>query len=112
MGKINKDNLRTPTSEEAREMQKKGVEKRKENKEKRILLSEIYSEFIAEHKAELEESLKKVTMRGDASTVSLMAELRKGTEGEKVNLSGSIKTEMETTEDRIKAFKNLMGKNE
>ena len=36
MGKINKDNLRTPTSEEAREMQKKGVEKRKENKENNL----------------------------------------------------------------------------
>ena len=92
MGRINKENLRTPTSEEAREMQKKGVEKRKENKEKRILMSEIYSEFIAEHKTELEESLKKVTSRGDASTVSLMAELRKGTEGDKTEITAKVAT--------------------
>ena len=90
MGKVNKNNLRTPTSEEAREMQKKGVEKRKENQIKKVLMSEIYSDFIAEHKAELEESLKKVTMRGDASTVSLMAELRKGTEGDKTEITAKV----------------------
>lgn len=31
-------------------------------------------------------------------------------EGTKVNLAGSIKTEMETTEDRIRAFENIVGK--
>ena len=42
MGRINKQNLRTPTSEEAREMQKKSVEKRRENKTMR----EIYVSYV------------------------------------------------------------------
>lgn len=92
MGKVNKENLRTPTSEEARAMQKKGVEKRKENQIKKVLLSEIYSDFIAEHKEELEESLRKVALRGDASTVSLISELRKGTEGEKTEIMAKVAT--------------------
>lgn len=100
------------TKENAKEMGARGGKKKAENAKERVLMSEIYSQFIAEHRAELEESLQKVASRGDASTVTLMAELRKGTEGDKVNLSGSIKTEMESTEDRIKAFKNLVGKNE
>ena len=100
------------TKENAKEMGARGGKKKAENAKERVLMSEIYSQFIAEHKAELEESLKKVTMRGDASTVSLMAELRKGTEGDKVNLSGSIKTEMETTEDRLKAFQKIVQKND
>jgi hypothetical protein len=41
-----------------------------------------------------------------------MREVRETIEGQKINLSGEIKTDMQTTEDRIKAFKNLMGKNE
>lgn len=90
MGKVNKNNLRTPTSEEAREMQKKGVEKRKENQIKKVLMSEIYSDFIAEHRAELEESLQKVAKRGDASTVSLISELRKGTEGDKTEITAKV----------------------
>lgn len=56
------------------------------------------------------ESMKKIIARGDSSSVSLMAELRKALEGENVNLSGTIKTEMETTEDRIRAFENIVGK--
>ena len=122
----NENNLRTPTTDEAKEMQKKSAEKRKENNAKKKLMSQIYAEFLEkeynvrqgdkERKltgAELvNECMKKIIARGDSSSVSLMAELRKALEGEKVNLSGSIKTEMETTEDRIKAFKNLMGKNE
>lgn len=92
MGRINKGNLRTPTSEEAREMQKKAVEKRKENAKEKVLMSEIYSDFIAEHKEELEESLRKVAMRGDASTVSLISELRKGTEGDKTEITAKVAT--------------------
>lgn len=92
MGRINKENLRTPTSEEAREMQKKSVEKRKENAKEKVLMSEIYSDFIAEHRAELEESLQKVASRGDASTVSLISELRKGTEGEKTEITAKVAT--------------------
>lgn len=111
------------TPENARERQLKSAEKRKENNAKKKLMSQIYAEFLEKEYnvktaegakkitgAELvNESMKKIMARGDSSTVSLMTELRKALEGEKVNLSGSIKTEMETTEDRIKLFDELMG---
>lgn len=105
MGRINKQNLRTPTSEEAREMQKKSVEKRRENKTMR----EIYEQVIADKKADIVRALNKGIDEGNLAT---LRELREGTEGQKINISGEIKTDMQTTEDRIKAFKNLMGKNE
>ena len=119
---MNEKNLRTPTSEEAREMQRKGAEKRKENNAKKKLMSQIYAEFLEKEYnvktaegtkkisgAELcNEAMKKIMARGDSSSVSLMTELRKALEGEKVNLSGSIKTEMESTEDRIALFDKIV----
>ena len=123
---MNEQNLRTPTSEEARAMQRKGAEKRKENTAKKKLMSQIYAEFLEkeynvrqgdkERKltgAELvNECMKKIIARGDSASVSLMREVRETIEGQKINLSGEIRTDMQTTEERIKAFKNLMGKNE
>ena len=120
----NESNLRTPTTDEAKEMQKKSAEKRKENNAKKKLMSQIYAEFLEkeynvrqgdkERKltgAELvNECMKKIIARGDSASVSMMKELREGTEGSKINLSGTVKTEMETTEDRIRAFENIVGK--
>lgn len=100
----NIQNLRTPTSEEAREMQKKSVQKRKENKTMR----EIYEEVIAAKKAEIVEALNKGIDEGNLATLK---ELREGTDGNKINLSGSIKTEMETTEDREALFDKIVGNN-
>ena len=119
-----KDNLTPFTSDNAKEMQRKGAEKRKENNAKKKLMSQIYAEFLEkeynvrqgdkERKltgAELvNECMKKIIARGDSSSVSLMTEIRKAMEGDKVNLAGSIKAEMETTEDRIKAFESIVGK--
>ena len=119
---MNEENLRTPTSEEAKEMQKKSAEKRKENNARKKLMSQIYAEFLEKEYnvktaegtkkisgAELcNEAMKKIMARGDSSTVSLMKELREGTEGQKINLSGSVTTEMQTTEERIKAFEELV----
>lgn len=73
-------------------MGSKGGKKKAENTKERVLMSEIYSQFIAEHRAELEESLQKVASRGDASTVTLMAELRKGTEGDKTEITAKVAT--------------------
>jgi hypothetical protein len=101
MGRINKQNLRTPTSEEAREMQKKSVEKRRENKTMR----EIYEQVIADKKTDIVRALNKGIDEGNLAT---LRELREGTEGTKVNLSGNIKTEMESAEDRIKLFEELV----
>ena len=111
------------TPENARERQLKSAEKRKENNAKKKLMSQIYAEFLEQEYevkvgegkkkitgAELvNESMKKIMARSDSSSVSLMRELREGTEGTKVNLSGTVKAEMETTEERLKLFEELVG---
>jgi len=120
-----KDNLTPFTSDNAKEMQRKGAEKRKENNAKKKLMSQIYAEFLEkeynvrqgdkERKltgAELvNECMKKIIARGDSSSVSLLREVREGTEGTKVNIDGSlaVSNDMETTEERVKKFKELMG---
>ena len=101
MGKINKQNLRTPTSEEAREMQKKSVEKRRENKTMR----EIYEQVIADKKADIVRALNKGI---DECNLATLRELREGTDGTKMQLSGEVTTKWETQEDRLKAFEDLM----
>ena len=117
------ETLRTPTTDEAKEMQKKSTEKRKENNAKKKLMSQIYAEFlekeyeikVGDGKKKLSgsdfvnECMKRIIARGDSASVSMMKELREGTEGSKINLSGTVKAEMETTEDRIKLFDELMG---
>ena len=121
-----KDNLTPFTSDNAKEMQRKGAEKRKENNAKKKLMSQIYAEFLEkeynvrqgdkERKltgAELvNECMKKIIARGDSSSVSLMREIRSCLDGENINISGTVKTEMQTTEERLKAFQSLVGKNE
>ena len=110
------------TPENARERQLKSAEKRKENNAKKKLMSQIYAEFLEKEYnvktaegtkkitgAELvNESMKKIMARSDSSSVSLMRELREGTEGSKINLSGTVKAEMETTEERIALFDKIV----
>lgn len=93
---MNEQNLRTPTSEEARAMQLKGAESRKRNTKQRKLMSQIYAEFLSkEYKVKtnegnkkisgeelVNEAMKKIIARGNNSTVSLMTEIRKATESE------------------------------
>ena len=100
---MNEQNLKPFTKENAKEMQKRSVEKRKENKTMR----EIYEEVIANKKNEIVKALNKGIDEGNLATLK---ELREGTDGNKINLSGTVKTEMETTEDRIRAFENIVGK--
>ena len=97
----NEQNLKPFTSENAREMQKRGVEKRKENKTMR----EIYEEVIADKKAEIVRALNKGIDEGNLATLK---ELREGTDGNKINLSGTVKAEMETTEERIALFDKIV----
>ena len=99
---MNEQNLKPFTKENAKEMQKRSVEKRKENKTMR----EIYEEVIANKKNEIVKALNKGIEEGNLATLK---ELREGTDGNKINLSGTVKTEMETTEDRIKAFESIVG---
>jgi hypothetical protein len=70
-------------------------------------MREIYEEVIANKKNEIVKALNKGIEEGNLATLK---ELREGTDGNKINLSGSVKTEMETTEDRIRAFENIVGK--
>ena len=119
---MNEQNLRTPTTDEAKEMQRKSAEKRKENNAKKKLMSQIYAEFLEkeynvrqgdkERKltgAELvNEALKKIIARGDSSSVSLMREVRECIEGQKINLSGELTT-LQTTEERLAEYKKLIG---
>jgi hypothetical protein len=118
-----KDNLTPFTSDNAKEMQRKGAEKRKENNAKKKLMSQIYAEFLEKEYsvkagdktkkisgAELcNEAMKKIIARGDSSSVALLREIREGTEGNKIQLSGAIKTEIMNSEERLKAFNDLMG---
>jgi hypothetical protein len=119
---MNEKNLRTPTTDEAKEMQKKSAEKRKENNAKKKLMSQIYAEFLEKEYsvkvaegtkkisgAELvNEAMKKIIARGDSSSVAVMREIRETLEGQKINLSGSVETKLQTTEERLKAFEDLM----
>ena len=120
---MNDENLKPCTKENARERQLKSAEKRKENNAKKKLMSQIYAEFLEkeynvrqgdkERKltgAELvNECMKKIIARGDSSSVSMLREIRESTEGQKINLSGELKTEIMNSEERLKAFNDLMG---
>lgn len=46
MGKVNKQNLRTPSTEEARAMQKKSAEKRSQNIKERKLIRQVIEERL------------------------------------------------------------------
>lgn len=53
MGKVNIENLRTPSTEQAREMQKKSAEKRSQNIKERKLIRQVIEERLGG--ADLEE---------------------------------------------------------
>ena len=99
---MNEQNLKPFTKENAKEMQKRSVEKRKENKTMR----EIYEEVVANKKNEIVKALNKGIEEGSLATLK---ELREGTEGTKVNLSGDATIKLQTTEERIQEFNELMG---
>lgn len=118
----NPSKLKPCTPENARERQLKSASKRKENHAKKVLMSQIYAEFLEkeynvrqgdkERKltgAELvNECMKRIIARGDSSSVSLLKELREATEGSKVQLSGEITTRQQTAEERLAEFRELM----
>lgn len=119
----NPSKLRPCTPENARERQLKSAAKRKENTQKRKLMSQIYAEFLEKEYnvkvgdgtkkitgSELvNECMKKIIATGGSPAVSLLKELREATEGQKINLTGNVKTEMQTTEERIKLFDEIVG---
>ena len=117
-----KDNLTPFTSDNAKEMQRKGAEKRKENNAKKKLMSQIYAEFLereyevkaGEGKRKLSgaelvnEVMRKVLARSDSSSVSLIRELRSCLDGENINLSGEVNTTLNLSqEERLKLFEEI-----
>jgi hypothetical protein len=110
------------TPENARERQLKSAAKRKENNAKKKLMSQIYAEFLEKKYsikvgnkikkmsgAELcNEAMKKIIARGDSSSVSLLRELREGTEGTKMQVTGNVTTKLETAEERERLFDELI----
>jgi len=122
MGKPNPQNLNPCTKENARERQLKSAQKRKENHAKKVLMSQIYAEFLEKkHDIKTESGIKKMSgekilaqvvgkilSRGDASSVAMMKEIREATEGSKVQMTGSINAKLETQEDRLKLFNEIV----
>ena len=121
---MNDENLRPCTPENARERQLKSAQKRKENNERKKLLSEMYADFLAdEYSVKRDGETKKISgteyvktivkaivNRGDSSSVAMLKEIREATEGQKLNINAEVKTEMETTEERLKRFNAIVGK--
>ena len=119
-GKV--ENLKPFTKENAKEMQLKGAEKRKENNAKRKLLSELYADFL-EEEFEIKEGeskrkisgaeyckliAKKVLNRSDSSSVAMLREIRESTEGSKMQLSGEVNTTLNLSqEERLKLFEEI-----
>ena len=111
------------TKENAKEMQKLSAQKRKENNERKKLLSEMYAEFLSDEYNVRKDGktiklsgtdyiktiIKAVVSRGDSSSVAMLKEIREATEGQKINLNGEVKAEMQTTEERLKIFDELIG---
>ena len=110
------------TPENARERQLKSAKKRKENNEKKKFLSEMYAEFLADEYSitkggktkkisgteYVKTVVKAIINRGDSSSVTMLKEIREATEGTKMQLSGEVSAKLETQEDRLKAFEEIM----
>lgn len=119
---MNDENLKPCTKENARERQLKSAKKRKENRQKKILMSQIYADFLAkEYKVKVgdknkkisgadlvNEAMKKIIARGDSSSVSLLRELREGTEGTKMQVTGNVTSKLESAEERERLFNELI----
>jgi len=100
------ENLRTPRStEEARELGRKGGIKSGQVRKEKKLMSMLYAELLSEKYKITDEDGNAVTIdgdkymkdvvvkvlgRADSSSVSMMKEIREATEGSNVNLKGVI----------------------
>ena len=117
----NENNLRTPTTDEAKEMQKKSAEKRKENNAKKKLVSSVIVEALEKKYNVGKDAPKKtgyeilgqkvieIIAKGNSASVAMIKTILDATEGQKINLSAEVKNEMLTTEDLISEYKELAG---
>jgi len=120
MGKPNPQNLNPCTKENARERQLKSAQKRKENNAKKKIMSQVYVDILEKKYKVGKDGKKKIgyevvgdivmqiLARKDASSVSMLREIREATEGSKVQMTGSINTKLETQEDRLKLFNEIV----
>lgn len=107
----NEQNLRPKpfTKENAKEMGSRGGKKKAENERERKTLREAVERAIENKYGAILSNIENGLTEGNIQWYELA---RKITEGEKINLSGTVKTEMETTEERTALFEKLVGGNE
>lgn len=91
-------------TETAKARGKLGGIKSGEAKREKKMVSQIYADFLAdefeisidEEKKRftgvslVSETIKKILMRGDSSSASMLKEIREATEGSNINLSGTV----------------------
>lgn len=105
MGKGNIANLKPFTKGNAKEMGRKGGIKNGENAIKRKAMREIYEEIIETQS----EKIKRAFEKGiDEGNLQYIKELREATEGSKVQMTGNLTTKLETQEDRLKLFSEIV----
>lgn len=107
-GKImaNEQNLKPFTKENAKEMGAKGGKKKGENALERKTLKEAVEKAIENKYGKVLENIENGLEAGKIQWYELA---RKISEGENIKLSGGIKTEMESPEERLELFKKLTG---
>ena len=90
MGKVNLQNLRTPSTEEAREMQKKSAQKRSQNiKEKKIICEVIAQRLRGKDLNEIVDNLIKRAKNNSKDFEVLQAALGQKP-SEEINLNGGV----------------------
>jgi hypothetical protein len=112
---------RIESTEEAREKGRLGGIKSGEVRKEKRLLSQVYGDILAEKfrvetdDGEIElsgydlikDTIRRVLARSDAPAVSMIKELREGTEGSKLALSGELLTSYMTPEERAARIAEL-----
>lgn len=86
---LNPQNLKTPTTERAREIGRKGGLASQAAARKKKMLSELYKQFIEEkfnESGQFNDIVQKILDRGDSASVALLKELRESTEGQVFNI--------------------------
>jgi len=123
----NPQNLKkTLTAKEARELGSKGGKRSVEVRREKKRMSQIYAEILADKaKIDLEgdgklkemtgvelvkEVSKRILLSGGSPAVSLIKELREGTEGTKVTLDGELDVNTMSAADRKKRLAELEAK--
>ena len=87
------ENLKVPTSEEARLYGQMGGKKSVEVRREKKLLSAMYADILAKGfeiegvRLSLDEVVSAIVSRSDSAAVSMLKEIREATEGNKVALS-------------------------